>query len=129
MEMSIIMNAKKIAENDNETTSMFDEYTKNIEEERATLNEEFSNKLNEDTTAFKTENRELKEKLEELRQSMEEEVASLREEFSVKLKEETNSLKKENRRLKEKLQEMRDECLENIFTMRVWMGLDWKVCV
>ena len=81
-EMTMVNITKKIAENLNETTSMFDEYTKSMEEERDTLNEKFSNWLNEETSAIKNENMELKEKLEELSKNMGEEWVAWREEFS-----------------------------------------------
>ena len=81
-EMTMVNITKKIAENLNETTSMFDEYTKSMEEERDTLNEKFSNWLNEETSAIKNENMELKEKLEELSKNMGEERVAWREEFS-----------------------------------------------
>ena len=83
------MNAKKIAENDNETTSMFDEYTKSMEEELAILSEKFSKNLKEKKDSLKSENRELKEKLEELSKSMEVERATLSKEFSKKMNKET----------------------------------------
>ena len=53
-----------------------------MEEERDTLNEKFSNWLNEETSAIKNENMELKEKLEELSKNMGEERVAWREEFS-----------------------------------------------
>ena len=95
-EMSIRMNAKKIAENDNETFSMFDEYTKRMEEEMTTLNEEFSNRLNKETSSFINENRELKEKLEKLSKSMEEKRATLSEENS-------NTLERLGKRMDEEI--------------------------
>ena len=88
------MNTKKIAENDNDTYSMFDECTNSIEEERATLREEFYNRLNEETNAFKEQSK-----------IMEEEVATLSDKYS-NLNEETTSLKIENKELKEILEEL-----------------------
>ena len=128
-------NTKKIAENLNETTFMFDEYTKSMEEGRATLNEEFINRLDEETSVFNHENRELKEKLEEMRDDSSKNIVKINKElFEAKneLKEEITSLKTENEELKEEDIIMKEKIFsleKNIMFGGGYSKIgDWKVC-
>ena len=107
MEMSIRMNTKKIAENDNETTSMLDEYTKST-----TFKDAFSKNLNEEVTLLKSENRALKKILEKLNKSMEEKDATLSEMFTKNLNKETSELKEKLEKLTKMIPSLRDEFSE-----------------
>ena len=126
------MNTKKIAENDNETTSMLDEYTKST-----TFKDAFSKNLNEEVTLLKSENRALKKILEKLNKSMEEKDATLSE-MSKNLNEETTQLKEKlekiTKMMEQEITSLRDESSEKFAKLKQglrdanFMTGDWKVC-
>ena len=131
--MSIMMNTKKIAENDNETTSMLDEYTKST-----TFKDAFSKNLNEEVTLLKSENRALKKILEKLNKSMEEKDATLSEILTKNLNEETTKLKEKlekiTKMMEQEITSLRDESSEKFAKLNqglrdanVMIG-GWKVC-